>query len=200
MEAVDSGHADVLWWGADEWRNRYPLERIGRQDTKPPRHSARTKALWSGLMKSYGTETLVLSCAARSGRLSLLEEAERKEFYIRWDQIRHALIGGHTDVLEWWRKSILPEGLTMSISDILETVSAGELPSIRWLHERGFLSHSDRRVVRVAIKGGRIEVLRWLCEQGAQLPESSCDIAAECGRSDVLLWLMERGFERTASQ
>ena len=79
--------------------------------------------------------------------------------------------------------------------------SGGDVPMVQWLHARTPISAWNKRVVMATAAAGRLEVLRWLCEQTCDLKPGgwvhpwghwTCESAASGGRIEVLQWLREQ--------
>jgi hypothetical protein len=68
----------------------------------------------------------------------------------------------------------------------------GHLEVLKWLHEQG--SPWDHWTTAAAAFGGHFEVLQWLQKQQCPLNISSCNLAARAGNFEILQWLHQKKY------
>jgi hypothetical protein len=73
----------------------------------------------------------------------------------------------------------------------------GHLNVLVWMLEQGCALGSFE-LCKYAAAGGHHAALTFLNQQGCPLDEETCNFAAECGQVDVLAWLQQRGLPLSA--
>jgi hypothetical protein len=74
--------------------------------------------------------------------------------------------------------------------DIDDAVLSGDFERVKYLYKKG--ERHSRLTCVYAAKGGHLEILKWLKEQGAPL-EETCYFAAKTGDLSLLKWLRKEG-------
>tara|TARA_B110000259_G_scaffold57198_1_gene67598 strand:- start:1345 stop:2457 length:1113 start_codon:yes stop_codon:yes gene_type:complete len=76
--------------------------------------------------------------------------------------------------------------------DVYEAVKLGCLSTLQRLRPQGCLGFSvdnGRRLVRLAVKHGQLEILKWLAANGWSLDKCLCAKAAKGGHLEAIQWL-----------
>jgi hypothetical protein len=80
--------------------------------------------------------------------------------------------------------------------DVYEAVKLGCLSTLQRLRPQGCLGFSvdnGRRLVRLAVKHGQLEILKWLAANGWSLDKCLCAKAAKGGHLEAIQWLCANG-------
>eukprot|EP00594_Rhizosolenia_setigera_P019316 CAMPEP_0178956388 /NCGR_PEP_ID=MMETSP0789-20121207/10218_1 /TAXON_ID=3005 /ORGANISM="Rhizosolenia setigera, Strain CCMP 1694" /LENGTH=305 /DNA_ID=CAMNT_0020638295 /DNA_START=518 /DNA_END=1433 /DNA_ORIENTATION=+ len=135
----------------------------------------------------------ICSIAAGEGRIDILVEMWN---YIDDDKRsifrglgRYAAIGGKLNVLKW----IETKGLFFDKDRCAMVAACHAQPHIiQWLKEEQDFE-LDGELYLHAIRGGQLNVMKWLREQEVYWDEYTFTIAAEKGNLEVLQWLHDEG-------
>ena len=128
------------------------------------------------------------AAAARAGQLGLLQHMAARGFSVA-SLPRHAVAGGHVDVLRWLQRQQPPR--PWDADACANAAEGGHVDVLRWLRAQQPLYPWDARACAGAAAGGHLDVLRWLRAQQPPCPwdATACARAAEGGHLDVLQWL-----------
>ena len=120
-----------------------------------------------------------------------------------WDAVISCTsYNGNMDVLVWiknnnrskWEEqchNVRNGNYYFNVMPCVEAAKGGQLEVLQWLHQNG--SPSNVHTCRAAAEDGHFEILKWLHQNGCPWDEQTCDAAARSGRFDILIWLRENG-------
>lgn len=146
----------------------------------------------------------LLSDAASTGNLKILEVCRRNGVELSNLLMSTAAQNGRVDVLEWlYENEELEEGLEecmlVDFSAEMACVS-GYLGVVKWMHSKGCI-WNNYRCARAAATGGHLELLKWLRWEDWEFDDSlgrtlvGCGL--QCGHLEVLKFVYDEGFETT---
>jgi hypothetical protein len=113
-----------------------------------------------------------------------------KKFY-EYNYNRIAAEFGNIPLYDWVMK-IFGENKHFQTYDLNIAALNGNLNLMK--HMKKYYNCKWSKVTYVeAAKGGHLEVLKWLKEDGCPFSNETCEVAASSGHSEVLKWLRENG-------
>lgn len=123
--------------------------------------------------------------AAKGGHLELLKWLKAQEYEFDEETCNGAAEGGHLDIIEW----LLQNGATLSTDISNYAARSGKLEVIKYFQEKGFNLPS---VLSVAIKGGNLQSIKYLHDQGCEWDVFSLPLAAELGYFEIVKFALDR--------
>jgi len=90
-------------------------------------------------------------------------------------------------VLEW----MIKRGVTLEPEHLNYAVRYGHLALVRWMHEEQHVMFIYE-TARTAARSGNLELLQYVIEKGAELPDDTLDFAAESGSEITVQWLHDK--------
>ena len=101
-----------------------------------------------------------------------------------------AAYNGNLDILVWTKEN---KDIILTSGFLLcnEAAKGGQLQVLQWLHQNG--SPSNDNTCRAAAANGHLDVLQWLHQNGCPWNEDTFSGAARNGHFEILKWLHENG-------
>ena len=132
--------------------------------------------------------------AAINSHLHILKWAVENGLILSDCICRVAAGNGRLDVLEF---ASINETIRLRKQGVPEMASEhGHLHILKWAHENGDIIWSDK-CIKLALKGGHIDVVIWLCQK-YQLPREFCivEIASSYGNNmHIINWVVLSGYQ-----
>lgn len=163
-------------------------------------------------------ESTVCNFASKNGYLDMLIYAHKMECYWNKHTFMFAIFGGHLDCVKYLHENRCPKhDLSCEIA-----VKYGRLDILKFLHENGFkwneiiysydydceecnnfpceflkdyYGEKNHCISILAISSGKLEIVKYLFENGCIFSEIACYHAAYEGQLNILIYLRSVGFE-----
>lgn len=132
---------------------------------------------------------MLCTTAAESGSLTQLKWLRRQG--CPWDERTCAAAseGGHLDILQWLRSKHCP----WDHNTCSDAARNGHVDVLKWAIDNKCPIKRENLIWEFAVKGGQIEVLKFLRERKYPWTNNSCSLAAVCNGIETLKWLRENG-------
>jgi hypothetical protein len=97
---------------------------------------------------------------------------------------------GQLKILKWYSKNY-----KIKICSLPTAVNFGQLKVLRWLlkteNDLISLAQLKEKLCNSAASNGRLNILKWGCDNGYELNKITCIAAAYNGHLEILKWLIE---------
>lgn len=124
---------------------------------------------------------------AFSGQLKLLRWVISEGCPTSHMLVANAAEGGHLDIIEWALE------MNYSAIGILDHAAiGGQIHILNWAEERGMIGTNRKFVCARAAEGGHLEVLKWARQRDYPWGSTGVIAARKC-RIEILKWVMENG-------
>ena len=98
---------------------------------------------------------------------------------------------GSISLLQWAKEKMIPSYAWDGRMCCEVAIRGGHLELLKWLKDEDGWNHP--KAPACAAEGGHLEVLKWLRENGCPWRASTCTSAAKGGHFEMLKWLKENG-------
>jgi len=131
--------------------------------------------------------------AAKGGHLEMLKEMHQRGYAFDDHVVTHAVRANRLDIVEW----LTSVGYRWCRYASITASYHGHLTLLKWAHANGCMKDDEVDVVEGAARGGHIDILVWLSENGYQHRGArAAEDAARGGHLCVLQWMEQNDWQR----
>ena len=142
-------------------------------------------------VKSIADATYYMNEAAKNGQLDIVQYLNENECQWSREIYTQAAENGRIEILKWLYENRNDRYYWRDLSVCTSAIKGGHLEIVRYLHGRGCVL--DEGMFTRAVKYGHLDIVKYLYENKCPWNEWACNYAVEYNHLEVLKYLRENG-------